>query len=87
MLPLQDLDRLPDRFDALLCVDALEYVAPEDWPAVAAAGLRITADADADYYWHLLLTHENHVSCGRSIFHYGTAVVPRSGDSSQPPRL
>ena len=118
VLALQDLARLPDQFDALLCVDALEYVAPEDWPAVAAglagvlrpgapgyvtvelppdpmppprdprqlpgeavneaggyhyypprpavrdwlaaAGLRITADADADYYWHLLLTRENH---------------------------
>jgi SAM-dependent methyltransferase len=117
VLALQDLDRLPGPFDALLCVDALEYVAPEDWPAVAAglagalrpgapgyvtvelppepmppprdprqlagevvneaggyhyypprsrvrdwltgAGLRITADADADYYWHLLLTREN----------------------------
>ncbi len=36
VLALQDLALLPGRFDALLCVDALEYVAPEDWPSVAA---------------------------------------------------
>jgi SAM-dependent methyltransferase len=91
---LQDLAKLPDRFDALLCVDALECVAPEDWPVVAsglaavlkdqapayvtvelpdgggdhdgpprdqvrrwlaAAGLAVTDEADADRYWHLLL--------------------------------
>jgi SAM-dependent methyltransferase len=113
VLALQDLAGLPDRFDGLLCVDALEYVAPEDWPLVAAgfarvlrprtpayvtvelpdgplpppsdprqvpgevtdgggyhyypergqvrgwlaaAGLSITEEADADSYWHLLLT-------------------------------
>jgi SAM-dependent methyltransferase len=36
VLALQDLAELPDRFDGLFCVDALEYVAPEDWPVVAA---------------------------------------------------
>jgi SAM-dependent methyltransferase len=39
VLALQDLagaTALADRFDGLLCVDALEYVAPEDWPGVAA---------------------------------------------------
>jgi SAM-dependent methyltransferase len=35
VLALQDLAELPDRFDGLLCVDALECVAPEDWPVVA----------------------------------------------------
>jgi SAM-dependent methyltransferase len=115
LLALQDLAELPDRFDGLLCVDALEYVAPEDWPAVTAglskvladgapayvtvelpggplpppadprqvpgevledggyryypprtlvqdwltaAGFAITDQADADQYWHLLLTRE-----------------------------
>jgi SAM-dependent methyltransferase len=119
VLGLQELAVLPGRFDALLCVDALEYVAPEDWSAVvsgfarllppgvpayvtveladeplppaadprqrpgevvnegggyhyyparaavrgwlAEAGFGITGEADADYYWHLLLTRENHV--------------------------
>jgi SAM-dependent methyltransferase len=113
VLALQDLATLPDRFDGLLCVDALEYVAPEDWPVVtagfarvlvgqapayvtvelpdeplppptdprqvpgevtdaggyhyypprdqvrrwlAAAGFTVTDQADADHYWHLLLT-------------------------------
>jgi SAM-dependent methyltransferase len=114
VLALQDLAELPDRFDGLLCVDALEYVAPEDWPVVtagfarvlvdqapayvtvelpdeplppptdprqvpgeevtdgggyhyypprdqvrrwlAAAGFTISDEADADHYWHLLLT-------------------------------
>jgi SAM-dependent methyltransferase len=113
VLALQDLAVLPDRFDGLLCVDALEYVPPEDWPAVAAglagvllpgapayvtvelqteplphpsdprqlpeedvagggyhyyppkdsvrgwlaaAGFAIADEADADFYWHLLLT-------------------------------
>ena len=36
VLALQDLNRLDDRFDGLICVDALECVAPEDWPQVAA---------------------------------------------------
>lgn len=38
VLALQDLAGAADllgRFDGLLCVDALENVAPEDWPAVA----------------------------------------------------
>ena len=113
VLALQDLATLPDRFDGLLCVDALEYVAPEEWPVVtagfarvlvdrapayvtvelpdeplpqptdprqvpgevtdgggyhyypprdqvrrwlAAAGFTMTDEADADHYWHLLLT-------------------------------
>jgi SAM-dependent methyltransferase len=113
VLALQDLATLPDRFDGLLCVDALENVAPEDWPVVAAgfarvllpqapayvtvelaseplpppadprqlpgelladggyhyyppghlvrgwletAGFTVTEEADADSYWHLLLT-------------------------------
>jgi SAM-dependent methyltransferase len=113
VLALQDLAALPDRFDGLLCVDALENVAPEDWPVVTAglagvlvdqapayvtvelpdgplpppadprqvpgevtdgggyhyypprepvrrwlatAGFAIADEADADHYWHLLLT-------------------------------
>ena len=40
-LALQDLATLPDRFDGLLCVDALEYVAPEDWPVVTAGFARV----------------------------------------------
>ena len=39
VLGLQDLadaEHLRGRFDGLLCVDALETVAPEDWPVVAA---------------------------------------------------
>jgi hypothetical protein len=35
-VPLRDLATLPDRFDGLLCVDALADVAPQDWPGVAA---------------------------------------------------
>ena len=115
VLALQDLATLPDRFDGLLCIDALECVAPEDWPAVTAGFARvlrprapayvtvelppeplppptdprqlpgevlegggyhyypsrplvrgwleatrltITEEADADSYWHLLLTRE-----------------------------
>jgi len=115
VLALQDLATLPGRFDGLLCVDALENVAPEDWPVVTAgfavvlrerapayvtvelpggplppprdprqvpgeviegggyhyypsrhlvrgwleaAGFAIAAEADADHYWHLLLTRE-----------------------------
>lgn len=46
LLALQDLGSAADlrsRFDALICVDALEYVGPEDWPGVVrglAATLR-----------------------------------------------
>lgn len=39
VLALQDLAAAADlrgRFDGLLCVDAMEYIAPEDWPGVAA---------------------------------------------------
>jgi SAM-dependent methyltransferase len=39
VLTLQDLAAAADlrgRFDGLLCVDALEYIAPEDWPGVVA---------------------------------------------------
>ena len=39
VLALQDLagaDDLAGRFDGLLCVDALENVAPEDWPGTVA---------------------------------------------------
>ena len=30
---LQELD-LPDAFDGVMCIDAMEHVAPEDWPVV-----------------------------------------------------
>jgi SAM-dependent methyltransferase len=40
VLALQDLATLPERFDGLLCADALEYVAPEDWPVVTAGFAR-----------------------------------------------
>jgi SAM-dependent methyltransferase len=113
VLPLQDLASLEDSFDGLICVDAMECVAPEDWPVVLAgfsavllpdapayvtvelpdgplppptdprqlpgeltegggyhyyppkdlvrgwlteAGFVIADEADADQYWHLLLT-------------------------------
>jgi len=115
LLALQDLATLADRFDGLLCADALENVAPEDGPAVtvgfarvlrerapayvtvelpdgplpppsdprqvpgevtegggyhyypprhlvrgwlAAAGFAVAEQADADSYWHLLLTRQ-----------------------------
>ena len=51
VLTLQDLAAAADlrgRFDGLLCVDALEYIAPEDWPGVVAglaAALRPRAPA------------------------------------------
>ena len=51
VLALQDLTEAEDlrgRFDGLLCVDALENVTPEDWPAVTAglaAALRPQAPA------------------------------------------
>jgi SAM-dependent methyltransferase len=121
VLALQDLAALKDRFDGLLCVDALENVAPEDWPGVAAglagvlkdrapayvtvelpgqplpppgdprqvpgevtegggyhyypprdqvrswlaqAGFAIADEADADSYWHLLLTRSPAVRPG-----------------------
>jgi SAM-dependent methyltransferase len=113
VLPLQDLASLEDRFDGLICVDAMECVAQEDWSVVLAgffavllpdapayvtvelpdrplppptdprqlpgeltegggyhyyppkdlvrgwlaeAGFVVADEADADQYWHLLLT-------------------------------
>ncbi|HEV3292868.1 MAG TPA: methyltransferase domain-containing protein [Streptosporangiaceae bacterium] len=49
VLPLQDLAELPDQYDGLLCVDALEYVAPEDWPGVAAGLAAVLADGAPAY--------------------------------------
>jgi SAM-dependent methyltransferase len=52
VLTLQDLAATADllgRFDGLLCVDALECVAPEHWPAVAA-GLASTMHGGAPAY-------------------------------------
>ena len=49
VLALQDLAELPDRFDGLLCVDALENVTPEDWPVVAA-GLGTVLKDEAPAY-------------------------------------
>jgi len=49
VLALQDLAALPDRFDGLLCVDALEYVGPEDWPGVAAGLAAVLADRAPAY--------------------------------------
>jgi hypothetical protein len=46
---LRDLATLPDRFDGLLCVDALAAVAPQDWPAVAA-GLAAVLNDQAPAY-------------------------------------
>ena len=43
VVALQDLAALPDRFDGLLCVDALECVAPEDWPVVTAGFASVAA--------------------------------------------
>jgi cyclopropane fatty-acyl-phospholipid synthase-like methyltransferase len=49
VLALQDLAELPDRFDALLCVDALECVAPEDWPVVASGLAAVLKDQAPAY--------------------------------------
>ncbi|HEV2259864.1 MAG TPA: class I SAM-dependent methyltransferase [Streptosporangiaceae bacterium] len=49
VLALQDLAELPDRFDGLLCVDALERVAPEDWPVVAAGLAAVLKDQAPAY--------------------------------------
>lgn len=49
VLALQDLAELPDRFDGLLCVDALECVAPEDWPGVAAGLAAVLKDQAPAY--------------------------------------
>ena len=52
VLALQDLQDAVDwhgRFDGLICVDAMECVAPEDWPCVAG-GLAATLRAGAPAY-------------------------------------
>ena len=52
VLALQDLAGASDlrgRFDGLLCVDALENIAPEDWPG-AAAGLAAALKPQAPAY-------------------------------------
>jgi SAM-dependent methyltransferase len=52
VLALQDLAAAADlrgRFDGQLCVDALEYIAPEDWPGVVA-GLAATLKPRAPAY-------------------------------------
>jgi SAM-dependent methyltransferase len=52
LLALQDLaaaQDLRDRFDGLLCADAMEYIAPEDWPGVAA-GLAAALKPQAPAY-------------------------------------
>ena len=52
VLALQDLQDAADwrgRFDGLICVDALECVAPEHWPGVAA-GLAATLRTGAPAY-------------------------------------
>jgi SAM-dependent methyltransferase len=49
VLALQDLAELPDRFDALLCVDALQNVAPEDWLIVAIALAAVLKDQAPAY--------------------------------------
>jgi hypothetical protein len=48
-VPLQDLATLPDRFDGLLCVDALADVTPENWPAVAAGLAAVLNDRAPAY--------------------------------------
>jgi hypothetical protein len=48
-VPLRDLATLPDRFDGLLCVDALADVAPQDWPAVAAGLAAVLNDRAPAY--------------------------------------
>jgi SAM-dependent methyltransferase len=49
VLALQDLAELPDRFDGLLCVDALENVAPEDWPVVTVGLATVLKDQAPAY--------------------------------------
>lgn len=44
VLALQDLaatDDLEGRFDAVICVDSMEFVGPEDWPGVLAGFARV----------------------------------------------
>ena len=45
-------------FDALLCIDAIENVGPEDWPRVVA-GLRATLSSGAPAYVTVELPEEN----------------------------
>lgn len=47
-VPLQELDE-HERYDAVICVDALENVGPEDWPGVARR-LRVAARPGAPLY-------------------------------------
>jgi SAM-dependent methyltransferase len=49
VLALPDLAELPDRFDGLLCVDALQNVAPGDWPVVAAGLAAVLKDQAPAY--------------------------------------
>jgi SAM-dependent methyltransferase len=49
VLALPDLAELPDRFDGLLCVDALENVAPEDWRVVTAGLAAVLKDQAPAY--------------------------------------
>lgn len=52
VLALQDLAAAEDlhgRFDALLCVDALENVGPEDWPGVATGLVQVLRGAAPAY--------------------------------------
>ena len=48
---LHDLQDLPyaDGFDGVMCVDAMEFVPPEDWPVVLAAFRRALRDGGALY--------------------------------------
>jgi hypothetical protein len=46
---LPGLAARPDRFDGLLCVGALQNVAPEDWPAVAAGLAAVLNDRAPAY--------------------------------------
>ena len=49
VLALQDLAELPDQYDGLLCVGALENVAPEDWPVVAVGLATVLKDQAPAY--------------------------------------
>lgn len=52
VMPLQDLaaaDEMADVFDAVICVDAMEFVGPEDWPRVLAGFARVLRDGGRLY--------------------------------------
>lgn len=52
VLALQDLadaDDLAGRFEAVICVDAMEFVGPEDWPRVLAGFARALRDGGLLY--------------------------------------